>query len=122
MLGYLVGRGDRWRDPAQLLRCKRAIGPVMAGAYAVLAPVWAEHPTLDPARVQDPLGLCLAALPAGPCSPADLTPFIVELRGALPEVQAVLASEPPRGGIIQLNEAVHELQQALNEAECVLGP
>jgi hypothetical protein len=124
-LGYLVGRGQWWPNEAVLKNGKVGIAHVMGAAYDLLVPVWRLHPQLDPAQVQDALGLAKRTLPLDD-SPKDLCGLLAEMDAAAAEVLPALVAEFPsqeaqlRMGVAELMDATSEAVRIIREAGAVI--
>jgi hypothetical protein len=119
LLGYLVGRGSWWPSEDRLREAKRAIAHVMAEAYELCRPIWRLHPSLDPAKHTDPLGL--AARPNRLCdTPDDLLSVLQRMRSAAnSSLPALVAAFPTEEG--RLAASAEAIIDAARRAERVIS-
>jgi hypothetical protein len=118
LLGYLVGRGKWWSDESRLKRGRLAVGRVMGATYVFLGPVWKWHPSLDPGRVQDPLGLAGEGTSLQD-TPEDLRALLRELEQAVGRAAQVLVKELPESRD-RIHGTAREVVASIREAEQVL--
>ena len=96
----------------------RLVGLFMGHSYTnLLAPIWAEHPDLEPPAMKEAYREPEPAL--SPESQAALRSFLDQATGAMSRVRELLASEGidgsslPYGGLAEVEESVDEIHAFL---------
>jgi hypothetical protein len=89
-LGYVAGRYEQAASSSRSRAVRRHVGSVMGGIYTVLWPIWAEHPDLDPAESNNPLGIPKDS------PPGDELCTLAHTRECLADLEAAVALQMPR--------------------------